>query len=105
MIKNSKPVPYQGALNKIIKTREAIKVNYEFVKEDQLKNKLYKQFKQLASEMIGSIQYSINHKGGEGTISVGQTLLVFVGLIREDNFTYQEVINLESYIKKLITNL
>lgn len=50
-------------LKKLQRTNDKIVANHSIFDHSPLENKLYKQLKELADEMINSVQYVINHRG------------------------------------------
>ena len=95
-----------STLKKLAKTKDQLSVNTSWVKVSQLEDKLYKQLKELAKEMIDSVQYVINHKGAYENAGVDEER-EFEGLI--DNYgvrwNYQQRCNLKDYIIGLVDNL
>lgn len=96
--------PYQKYFNKISKTKEQIRVNHEYTKGDKLKDKLYKQFKELADAMIDSVQYKINHRGAYENAGQDEIREFMDGVSSED-FHYQQQCNLQDYINRRVDNL
>ena len=74
------------------------------MKEDQLKNKLYKQLKELADEMVAKVQYVINHRGAYENAGQDE-IREFEDIVRDCNFHYQQQCNLIDYINKGVDNL
>lgn len=96
--------PYQKVLNKITKTREQLRTNHDYFKENALKDKLYKQCKELADSMVGSVQYVINHRGAYENAGQDE-IREFEGIIGDIRFNYQQQCNLKDYINRKVDNL
>lgn len=92
------------SLKKISKVKEQIRFNTSWVKESQLENKLYKLFKELADEMIGSVQYLINRKGAYENAGSAEVNL-YLKVMAKCKFNYQQRSNLHDYINRLVDNL
>lgn len=91
-------------IRKIDKTKEQLRYNTSWVRSSQLEDKLYKQFKELADEMINSVQYVIAHRGAYENVGWDEERM-FMGMVRGCSFNYQQQCNLQEYISKLINNL
>ena len=50
-------------LRKLESTKQSLSSNYDEINKSVLENKLYKQLRELAVEMVDSVQYLINHRG------------------------------------------
>ena len=83
-------------LNKINKTKELLLTTYEYTKEDTLRNKLYKQFKELADEIVSTL---------ERTNTGQKECILFSLLLRNTKFNSQQKCNLEVYIDRKLNNL
>lgn len=92
-------------LRKIQNTIDAIRSNTSWVKDSQLKDKLYKQYKELADEMVGKVQYIIDHRGAYE--NAGQDEIREFEDIVDRNMldTAQQVFNLRDYINRKVDNL
>lgn len=96
--------PKYKTLKKITNTREQLTANHEYFKENELKNKLYKQLKELADEMVNTVQYVINHRGAYENAGQDE-IRTFEDIVRDCEFHYQQQCNLIEYINRKVDNL
>lgn len=93
-------------LKKLKGIKDQLKANTEWVKHSQLEDRLYKQLKELAKEMIDSVQRDIL-KEGYYKDAGKEEVLVFMSNI--DSFgvrwNFQQRKNLKAFMLKLVYNL
>lgn len=93
------------ALKKINRTIDSIRTNTNWVKDSQLKDRLYKQYKELADEMVARVQYIINHRGAYENAGQDE-IREFESIVdRRWLDTAQQVFNLRDYINRKVDNL
>ena len=83
-------------IKKIDKTLESIRHNTSWVKDSQLKNKLYKQFIELADEMVNTLQYIFDHRGLDVQLAV-DTQLRFEKELSKFRLNLSQKTNLVNY--------
>ena len=83
-------------INKIDKTLESIRYNTSWVKDSQLKDKLYKQLLDLADEMINTLQYIFDHDGLDIQLAV-DTQIVYERQVNRFRFNLSQKTNLINY--------
>jgi len=91
-------------IKKIERTKEAIQLNSDWITESLLRNKLYKQFKELAEEIIKSTKELITIKGKYENLG-WQEEMEYMSLVVECNFNCSEQDNLQAYMRKLISRI
>lgn len=92
---------YDKELRQIARTKEALKLNYEEVKESQILNRLYKQYKKLADAMASSIKPEENSQGRD--VTGLKEYNDFINMVSMDKFTYKEFSNLSNYMLRLVS--
>lgn len=93
-------------LKKLQRTNDKLIANHSIFDQSPLENKLYKQLKELAKEMIDSVQYVINHRGSYPNAG-WQEEQEFMQVIDSYRVRWnaQQRYNLQYYIQKLINEL
>tara|TARA_R110000796_G_scaffold59371_1_gene136797 strand:+ start:6563 stop:6880 length:318 start_codon:yes stop_codon:yes gene_type:complete len=90
---------------KIDKAKNKLRMTISYVQADQLHNKVYKLFKELAKEMVDSVQYVINHRGAYENAGWDEANVFNDEMSKYGRFNYNEQCNLQGYMTRLIDNL